>query len=186
MDIPQTAENLRYLLWKADFDRAAWARELGSWARCDRQSAEGLLEGAVLGDEVQERVSRQTGVPVEDLQFARLVDAEDVLLENLRYLLGSLEHGQKAYFATAVGIHYTTVSKWYRGIHRPTGYHMERICAFFGLAPSTNLRTDPLFLSLTPVSDLERRAWLIDRINNASAETIEKYFATFQRLLQDS
>ena len=186
MNLSQTGENLRYLLWRLGVDRNGWASHLAGWARCTEHRAEELLQGAELETREQERIARAADVREEELQYARLVEAENILLQNLRHLLNSLEHGQKGVLAGAVGVHYTTISKWYRGDQSPTRDHLDALRRFFGLASDTDLRTDPLFLSLTPISDLERRAWLIRRIEEADPETLEEYFPTFRRLLGDS
>ena len=186
MSISQPAENLRYLLWKAGVDRSEWVVHLRGWVRCDIRRAEELLRGAKLRTEEQERIAQTTDVRDEDLQYTRLVATEDILLENLRYLLDSLGHGKKALLAKTVGVHYTTISRWNRGDQRPTKAHLEGISCFFGLASRTDLGSDCLFLSLSPVSDLERREWLHRRIKEADPETLKKYFPTFRRLLEDS
>lgn len=186
MNLSQTAENLRYLLWRLGIDRNEWASHLAGWARCTERRAEELLQGAKLETQEQERIARAADVREEELQYARLVEAEDILLQNLRHLLDSLEHGQKGLLAGAVGVHYTTISRWYRGDQSPTREHLDAVRRFFGLARDTDLRSEALFLSLTPISDLERRTWLIRRIEEADPETLEKYFPTFRQLLGDS
>src|SRR5262245_55517308 len=91
------AENLRYVLWRRGVDPQKWAEHLAGWVRCDPRRAGELLRKGNLQPHEAEALSRTTGHSEEDIRFARLVEEgrTKILLENLRYLVRSLERGQK-------------------------------------------------------------------------------------------
>jgi hypothetical protein len=61
---------------------------------------------------------------------------------------------------------------------------LRRLAQFCGLAPGVKLEEEPLFLSLEPTSDAERRAWLRMRIDRLDAATLALLFPALERLLE--
>jgi transcriptional regulator with XRE-family HTH domain len=182
----QVTENLRFLLWKARVQRREWAAHLASWVGCTLPRARELLEGTSLSTEEQERIAHAAGVAAEDLQFARLLDMAgiDLPLENLRYLLDSVQRGHKGPLATRLGIHPTTISNWYSGRQKPRKARLDRLRHYCGLEPSIDLATESLFLSDAPHSDKARKEWLYEHIELLDADTLRELFPAFQRLLE--
>src|SRR5262245_44856336 len=115
------AENLRYLLWRQGVDRRRWVEHLSHWIRCERRRAADLLRMGDLEPAEAEALSRATGNSEEDVRFTRLAEEArtKVLLENLRYLVGGLERGQKKALAADLGVHATTISRWCSDTQRP-------------------------------------------------------------------
>lgn len=108
-----------------------------------------------------------------------------VLRANLRYLLAELPHGSKQVLAHELGVHGSTLSRWLQGGQRPSQKNMDAIKAYCQLPAGVDLRKDPLFLSLTPLSQQQQRAWLIQRIEQLDAETLHRLFPALERLLRE-
>jgi transcriptional regulator with XRE-family HTH domain len=181
----QTSENLRYLLWRAGVDRQNWPAQLAEWADCDQQRAKALLKEAELLPDEQEQIAERMNVTEEDLQFKRLVEGLDILWENLRYFFESLEHGEGKKLAADTGTDQVTVSRWRTEGQRPRKYNQVALCHFFGLPSDTDLEHDPVFLSMSPISDRRRRDWLRERIDLLDAAELQDLFPALERLFRD-
>jgi hypothetical protein len=181
------AENLRYLLWRRGVDRQRWVEHLAHWIRCERHRAADLLRKGDLEPAEAEALSRATGHSEEDVRFARLAEEArtKVLLENLRYLVRSLERGQKKALAADLDVHATTISRWCSDTQRPEKSKLVRLLRYFGLPSGTDLSTEPLFLSLSPISVTARKEWLRDHVDRLDAETLSELFPALERLLED-
>src|SRR6266540_992462 len=105
----QIGQNLCFLLWREGVDRRRWPAQLAVWAGCDERRASQILGGAIPSAQEGESVGRAVNVAEEDLRYARLVEDGriKILVENLRYLVGSLEHGQKKLLAADLRVHAT-------------------------------------------------------------------------------
>lgn len=179
------AENLRYLLWRHGLPRERWIEQLASWAGCERRRAATLLAKGDLLPQEAEAVADTARVSEEDLRVARLVaeGSTDILRENLRYLVKSLERGQKKVLAAQLGVHATTISRWCAGKQQPEKRTLVALSRHFGLR--SDLAADPVFLSLAPVSVSARKAWLRHRIEALNAEELAALFPALERLLGD-
>src|SRR5690242_16612679 len=106
----QVSLNLRFLLWKRKVPRTEWANALTQLTALSSEVIRGLVSGEledakITEGELQELARALDLDDIEGLRFSDLVhERTDVLLENLRYLLGSLEHGGKKALAKALGI----------------------------------------------------------------------------------
>src|SRR5262245_45226279 len=182
----QVTENLRFLLWRARVPPREWAAHLATWAGCTLPRAQELLQGASLDTEEQTRIAHAARVAEEDLQFARLLDMEgiDIPLENLRYLLDSIQRGHKGPLAISLGIHPTTISNWHSGRQKPRKASLDKLCYYCGLEPSIDLATEPLFLSDIPQSDRARKEWLHEHIEQLDADRLRALFPALQSLLE--
>ncbi|MCP4542406.1 MAG: hypothetical protein GY832_35230 [Chloroflexi bacterium] len=181
----QTSENLKYLLWHEGVDRKDWPEQLADWADCDQHRAKTLLKGAELLPDEQEQIAERANVTEEDLQFKRLVERVDIFQENLRYLFDSLEHGEGKVLATGTGADKNTVSRWRTEKQRPQKPNQVALCHFFGLPSDTDLEDDPIFLSMSPISDRRRREWLRERIDLLDAAELQDLFPALERLFRD-
>src|SRR5262245_10748638 len=97
----QIAENVCFLLWRERVERSRWPAQLAAWAGCDERRAGQILRGAISSTAEAEAIARGVNVADEELRYARLLEdgRTKILVENLRYLVGSLEHGQKKLLA---------------------------------------------------------------------------------------
>jgi hypothetical protein len=181
------SENLRYLLWRARIRRDNWPTELARWARCNRSRAEQILQGAELLPDELGRIAQAAGISENELLSARLLDTEgvDVLLENVRHLINSLDRGQKKLLAENLKVHATTISRWISGDLQPRRAHLIDLCSYFELPSDTNLTIEPIFLSLPSISALERREWLRRRIDEIDTTTLHKLYPALERLLAE-
>ena len=179
--------NLRYLLWRRGVDRQRWVEHLAHWVRCDPHRAAELLRKGDLEPPEAEALSRATGHSEEDVRFARLAEEArtKILLENLRYLVRSLERGQKKTLAAHLRVHATTISRWCSGTQRPERPSLVALLRYFGLPPGTDLATEPLFLSLSPISVTARKEWLRFHFDRLDAETLSALFPALERMLED-
>jgi transcriptional regulator with XRE-family HTH domain len=125
-------------------------------------------------------------VEVESLRFANLPrDRGHVLSENLRFLFSTLGHGGKKAIASELGIDPTTVSRWLSGAYEPQLASLRQLVSHFGLPADTDLQEDPIFLSAEPVSAIERRTWLHERINALSRNELRELFPALLRILEE-
>ena len=121
----------------------------------------------------------------EQLRFADLVGENcEILRENLRYLLGTLEHGGKKALAESVDVDPTTVSRWLSGASQPPASTLERLRCYFGLPSGTNLLTHPIFLSSTPIATSERKDWVIACVREMPAEEFRALYPALHRMLE--
>jgi transcriptional regulator with XRE-family HTH domain len=107
------------------------------------------------------------------------------LAENLRFLFSGLGHGGKKSLASKLGIDPTTVSRWLSGAYEPQPASLSQLVSEFGLPSGTNLEEDPVFLSIEPVSLIERREWINKRINVLSSDELRELFPALRRLLEE-
>ena len=108
----------------------------------------------------------------------------EVLVENIRYLIDGLPHGQKKEFAAKLGVDVTTVSRWIAGAQRPTKKKLEEIGKYFGLPPGTNLYSEPIFLWTEPISESQMKSWITENIQKADEKTLREVFPALRRLLK--
>src|SRR5512138_547838 len=94
-------QNIRFLLWKGRTDRRDWAATIAKWSGGEIARAEAILRGAPLRQEEAPRIARGFRIAPRQLREKDALEegGVDVLLENLRFLLGSLERGRKGEFA---------------------------------------------------------------------------------------
>lgn|SRR5262249_52726099 len=181
------SENLRYLLWRRGVDRKRWVEHLAHWVHCDLHRAGELLRKGNLQPSEAGTLSRATGYSEEDVRFARLVEEAraKILVENLRYLVRSLERGQKKALASHLRVHATTISRWCSGTQRPERPSLNGLLRYFGLPSGTDLTSQPVFLSLSPISVTARKEWLRAQVDRLDAETLSELFPALERLLED-
>lgn len=182
-----TAWNLRFLLWRAGVRREDWASHLASWTGGGEARAKALLRGAKIGDDEQRSVSDRVGCTEEELQTERLWEGQvNVLRENLNYLLDKKQTGEKlSDISRGSGVKQVTLSRWKSGRQEPEGRQLVKLARYFGLTADTNLRTDPVFLSLSPVGELMRRQWLHRKVEELDADALHELFPAFERLMKD-
>lgn len=183
----QIAENLRYLLWRNKVERSSWVSQLATWIEGSERRAEELLKQGNLQPTERERIAQTVNRTDEELQFGRLIETDgvDILLQNVQYLLDTLEHGEQTQLAKSIGMSSTSISRWHRSIQRPDKTAQIGLCKYFGLPPDVDLETKPIFLTLSPLTDRQRRIWLRERINKVSATKLQALFPALELLLKD-
>ncbi len=179
--------NIRFLLWREGVRRDDWGTKLANLLGCDIRRAQEILSGAT-DPESQEvaLIAKAYKVAANKLRTQSLVSEEkvDVLSANIRHLIEGLAHGQRRQFAGQLGVDVTTVSRWSTSAQRPTKTKLMRICDYFGLPVTTNLQSDPVFLSVDPVTGSEMKGWLHEQIDGLETDTLRNLFPALQRLLK--
>ena len=179
--------NIRYLLWKGGADRKEWPSSLAGWLGCSLPRVEELLEGegGELTAKEKKALANVTGLSPENIS-ADLLEKQgvNVLVENIRYLVNGLPHGQKKEFAASLGVDVTTVSRWLGGAQRPTKKKLEEIGKYFGLPPGTDLDSEPIFLWTEPISESQMKSWIYENIQQADGKTLREIFPALRRLLK--
>lgn len=182
----QFAENLRYLAWKKDPEhRERWPVLAASWIGCRAGRAHELIWGRGRSaqpeeiDAFAEACQREPDMVLHH----RLVSSSEILSRNIDYLFDGLGHGTKGEFAQTIGVDVSTISRWRRGVAKPSREHIAKICEQFALDVGTNLEEQPLFLSPAPVSLSQRREWLKKKIDQLSPSEMSDLFPAFLRLL---
>lgn len=184
--------NVRYLLWRRGVDRSEWANELAEKTGIPKDRIRSFLVGdiddAALGADELAMIAEVVGLGDEpdNLRHAGYAFADaDILTENLKYLLNSLEHGKKKDLARAIGVDPTTLSRWLNGSVVPQRSNLRQLVFHFGLHHDTNLVEDPIFLSVEPVSATERRKWLHERIDKLRPDELSELYPALRRLLEE-
>ena len=182
------AWNLRYLLWRTGARREDWASHLAGWIGLGETRAKALLRGAKIGHDEQERVAGRVGCTAEELQTEGFWEGRvDILRENLNYLTDKKQTGEKlSVIARGSGVSPVTLSRWKSGKQEPEDRQLVKLARHFGLAANTNLRADPVFLSLSPVGELMRREWLHRKVEELDADALHELFPAFERLMKDT
>ena len=177
--------NLRYLLWRCRTDREQWVSEIVGWLDISPARATGLLTGAIPSQREVDNLSESLGVTSEELRFTSFVDelGNDLFIENLRYLADGVEHGEKREIAKELGVHATSLSRWLAGTHRPDKRYRAMLANYFGLQSETELTNTPLFLSLLPVSEHDKKVWLRTKINDLDQRNLNNLFPALFKLL---
>ena len=184
--------NVRLQLWAKSVPRRDWALWLSERTRLSRPAILGLVRGELDDASVSESEVSDLAIVLEGagggdaLRRPELVsENHNVALENVRYLLGSLERGGKSSLARALGVDPTTVSRWLSGSSEPERPTLGRLVAYFGLPSSTDLRSEPIFLLADPLSSTERRKFLRELIEALPDRELQDLFPALKRLLEE-
>jgi transcriptional regulator with XRE-family HTH domain len=180
------ARNIRYLLWKEGADRRDWPSKLAEWLGCSLQRAGDLLEGEGedLTSKEKKALEKTTRLAPEELSGDLLEKHDgDILVENIRYLIDGLPHGQKKEFAAKLGVDVTTVSRWIGGAQRPTKKKLGEIGRYFGLPPGADLITEAIFLWTEPISEGQMKRWIMEKIQQVDGKTLREIFPALKKLI---
>ena len=194
----QVSENVRFLLWQEGTKPHQWPKRLRArlgtrlgayyWTGPSGDSA---LRRLLFGDRLEDTeigdIAQSFELSEEDLRSGDLMREAgiDVLQENLRQLLGSLERGGKKQLAMELRLDPTTISRWLSAKSRPAAPTLAQLVRYFGLSTSTDLTIDAVFLSPDPQSITERKEWLRDRIDSMDADHLRELYPALQRLLDE-
>jgi hypothetical protein len=109
----------------------------------------------------------------------------NVLTENLKFLFDEHGRGAKANLAETQHLDPTTISRWLSGATEPEGPNLDRVVSHFHLPWGTDLRKDPIFLALDPVSSQAKRHWVRDRLDNLSDQDLRDLYPALRRMLDE-
>jgi transcriptional regulator with XRE-family HTH domain len=186
----QVSLNIRYLLWRKGLPRQQWESWLTSHTKLPLTTSTRLVGGRLADDQVEEKLLDELARAFghedagETLRYTDLPrEGCNVLLENLKFLFGSVGHGGKKALAADLSVDPTTVSRWLSGSYEPQGSSLRQLVAYFGLPPETDLRETAVFLSVEPVAATERRRWIHARIDLLSSEEFRDLYPAFRRML---
>lgn len=180
------SRNVCFLLWQEGISSDRWYRTLRERLGWETNEIVGLLQGGSVSYSQLQQLAQVFHRREEDLSLEDLLTAEgpDVLRQNLMFLMQDMAHGQKKELAKKLGVGPNTVSRWLGGRHHPPSDKISAIADHFGLPPHTDLASTPLFLSLEPVSALQRRNWLHERVDAISASELIALYPALKRLFK--
>jgi hypothetical protein len=186
--------NLRFLLWRSgETDRQRWIIRLSQLLNTSEDAARQLLTGKrkISGEQVRYLIEKlEVGIQEEDFFFRSLVELEgvDVVRENVRFLLGTLRHGEAKQLGVALSVSDHTISEWKRWRRSKGGIekqHLLGLARYFGIDPRISLYKEPVFLWLEPVGGHQRREWLRSQILLISEDHLNELFPALRKLLKD-
>ncbi|MDA7618291.1 hypothetical protein N8703_03230 [Verrucomicrobia bacterium] len=188
MNLTTSALNLRFLLRRQSPDPETWAGILWRKGICESKArALDVLKGAeIRGNELQVAFKCfDLGHP-EELGAAPLFeqDGESVLKLNLEFLMSTLPHGWKRRLAHRLDIKQETISRWTTNGVPPEKKNIQGIIKFFGLPDDTNLREDPMFLSMSPLGVFAQKLWLQQRIEQTSGSEFGRVFPALEKIFR--
>jgi transcriptional regulator with XRE-family HTH domain len=184
--------NVRFRLQQKQIPRDKWgdwlSKRLPDDANWLAKFVRGEIQDRHIGQEQLGRLSVLFGLGEdgEELRFQDfLPDDCNVLLENINYLVDGLEHGGKRTLASELGVDPTTVSRWLSGKIEPSGTTRSALASYFNLPPNTDLRTDPVFLSVEPISIYDQRQWVKQRLDSMCREEFAPLYPALRRMLEE-
>jgi hypothetical protein len=185
-DASAFAENLAYLLWQEGCERRHFDVELSRRFRWARPRAIQLLYGAQPEAAEVEDVAREWKLAANHLQTRSIIEfsRSKVSALNLAWLLDQLHHGQRHQLAQSLGVHASTLSSWQHSGRVPRRSTQKRLLAYFGLGELEGLTSRPLFLLPFPATVQEKRAWLMDRLEEMAVEQLQVLFPALRLLME--
>lgn len=178
--------NIRLLLWRKHPKPETWADALHSKTNIDKNLAVEILRGLRRPSaEEASLISAAFLRTEEDLRNAPLLgmSQEDVLQENIKFLLAHLPRGEKKAIAEKLSVVPETISRWTSRKSPPTKANRTALMRYMGLDPS--LIEQPIFLSMEPISDLGKKKWLSERVERISPDELSSLFPALRKLLDD-
>lgn len=179
-------ENLRFLVWQRAADnRDEWPRQAAALVGCDPARGRELLWEVGKPAEIaeMESLADRCELVLDEVASRRLFEPEQILANNIAYLFDGLDHGAKGTYARAIGVDVSTISRWRRCVAKPSRAHLTKLAEQFALDRGTDLESEPLFLSLTPVSLAQRRSWLKRQIDRITPQEMNDLFPALRLLL---
>lgn len=189
----QVSRNVRFLLWSRPVPRPDWIRWLTS-----RTSLGTLFSRDLVSDRIADEVmalpplaelarALELADDASELRFRDFLadSGRNVLVENLKFLFDDLERGGKKKLAEFFDVDPTTISRWLKGSSEPQGPGLRQVVSYFRLPADTNLRRDPIFLSLDPVSSVAKRHWVRDRLDKLSEQDLQDLYPALRRMLEE-
>ncbi|MEZ9540314.1 helix-turn-helix domain-containing protein [Shewanella sp. 10N.286.51.B8] len=194
------SENIRFLLWQAGIEKPYWKKSLKSKLNSIKASGFGSslsqldystedCDDLLLRDNVSETdlrvVSQAFAIDESELKFSSLLKSSktNVLAHNLKTLCSGLGPGGKTKLAESLGVHNTTLSRWLSGTITPDKIKLKNLSDFFGVDYDKLLNDHPYFLSINPVTEIEKRDWLKSRVDDIPRELLNRLYPALDKLL---
>jgi transcriptional regulator with XRE-family HTH domain len=188
------SRNVRFKLFAKEVPRSNWTTWLASHANlglafCRDLIMDGIADESLTPTQLTELSKTFEGLAEDgsDLLFTDLLEASgrNMLAENLKFLFDDLERGGKKKLAEFFNVDPTTISRWLAGSSEPQGPGLRRLVSYFNLPMDTDLRRDPVFLSLEPVSSVAKRHWVRDRLDKLSDTDLQELYPALRRMLAE-
>jgi transcriptional regulator with XRE-family HTH domain len=172
------------LAWKEESNPDRWVNLLRKKAGLTEKAAKATLDGAQLTGKDRAAIIEGFGIDGDELGTARLfgLSSEEILIENIRYLINSLPKGEKQTMAGAVQVAKESVSRWATGKNPPSPQNIQQILQYLKLDPGVNLYEVPLFLSLRPIGHFAQREWLQKQVASLPSEELSKLFPALEKM----
>ena len=182
--------NLRYLLWKhKSVDRQNWSTLLAGLAQCSVEAALKLLKGDLRPDSATlKNIAQASERTEEDILFSDLLGEDrgtDILTENIKRLCESLAFGEKKILARKLKVSEITLSRWQSGSQRPRPKKIRQLASEFYLPPEIDLTTTPLFLDPSPILVFEQREWILKKVQELDARTLDALFHLLRNMTRE-
>ncbi len=181
------SENVRFCLWKDSVlgleERLHWAARLGERTGLREDRVLALFDCEEVTDEEIRLVADALGRSEEEIRYSDLAEGEDTLTENLRYLLGTVEHGGQRRLAEEIGVKDTTVFRWKQGT-RPRQKQLQALIRALGLPPHIDLDQERVYLSFRPVTLRERHAYIHQLIDQLDHDELAMLIPALERMLK--
>ena len=183
--LPQAVLNIRYLLRRKDVPFEEWVPHLAKVATLERGEASAIIQGRWPAGENANRVAAAFDEEREKLEGEPLYGHGEwpILRENLRFLLNSLEDRTQKALAADLGKSQETVTRWVTQGTTPHPTTLRHLQVCYGLPSELDLKTDPIFLSTTPVGGFAQKRWVLDYIEKMPPEEITPVFEAIRRIL---
>lgn len=184
-ELPQAVRNIRYLLRREDVPLEQWGSHLAKVATLEESEASSLISGREPSPQEAKRIAAAFEEDAETLQSVPLYGSGEwtILRENLRYLLDSLEDRTQKALAAEVGKSEESVSRWVSQGTTPHPATLRKLLSCFGLSSDIDLKSEPLFLSTSPVGGYAQKKWILDYIKKLPPEEIAPVFEAIRRIL---
>jgi len=181
------------MLWSRPIPRPDWIRWLASRTNLGHTFCRDLVteraadELITLPQLTELARALELAEDASELRFRDFLadSGRNVLVENLKFLFDDLERGGKKKLAEFFEVDPTTISRWLKGSSEPQGPGLRNIVTYFRLPMDTNLRRDPIFLSLDPVSLVAKRNWVRDRLDKLPEQDLQDVYPALRRMLDD-
>ncbi len=197
--LSELSSNVKVLLWlnKSDFSAKTYADYIDFIAKQCLMTPEHfrsiLLDEVEASDQDEKRIRNYFNDCWGDLSaikyeflFYDLISqsADEILVMNLQYLLGTLKYGENAEFVESIGVNQSTLTRWKQGKTKPDKYAQKQIAQFFGLKDAEELKTQLLFLDLEPVSVQQKKVECKELIDNMDRKSFELIYAALKKILK--
>lgn len=182
------SENVRYCLWKdpqlGPDARGDWARRLTERSGLREERVLLLFDGGALEDDEIRSLASALGRTEEELRYSELAAVEDTLTENLRHLLGTVEHGGQRRLAEQLQVKDTTIFRWKKGDTRPHQKQLHALGRALGLPPQVDLERERIYLAFRPVTLRERRAYVQELIDQLGLDELALLIPALERMFR--
>ena len=196
------ADNLKYLLWDilrqehlSMDEYEAFLRKVANGCGISFERFRRILDGSVEGtgsetDRIKERFREYDteNVPyIElDLMFQKDIETHknDLILDNILYLLRSIPWGDNQEFTEALHIRGSTLTRWKSGTMKPSRHFQKEICKYFGIGEPDELKLAYLFFGLSPATTPQRKLECKRLIDAMDREEFERMYPALRKLLK--